>query len=310
MSYVFLGSPPFATPILRRLLDSSNPPSLVLTPPARRKGRGRGEAPSELALMAQAAGVEVMQPASVRDGAVMQRLREQSAELFLVVAYGEMLSQEFLDLPEKGCFNVHPSLLPRHRGAIPVPSAILCGDRVTGTSLQRVVLKLDAGDVLAQRETPIQEGETAGELLLRLAELSGEMVLRALAEVSDGSAVYVPQDPAQVTHCRKLTKADGALDWSRPAQELVHHIHGMNPWPSAQSSLPGGLGLRLHRARLGEGSGQPGCVLEAGSRLVVACGTGALEVLELQVAGKRAMAASDWLRGARLEQGSTLGDSQ
>lgn len=308
MRYVFLGSPPFATPILKRLLESHHAPALLVTPPARRRGRGRSKPASETAELARAAGVEVLQPDSVREPAFLQTLREVQAELFLVVSYGELLRQEFLDIPPKGCLNVHPSLLPRHRGATPVASAILSGDRVTGTSLQRVVLELDAGDVLAQRETPIEAGETAGELLMRLADLSGEMVLEALDQVAAGSAVYTPQDPALVTHCRKLEKADGWIDWTRPASELVNHVHGMNPWPSAQTTLPDGTEVRLHRARLAEGAGEPGTILACKGQWTIACGQGALKVLELQVAGKRALPAADYLLGARWSPGQRLGE--
>ena len=143
---------------------------------------------------------------------------------------------------------------------------------------------------------------------MRLAELSAEMVLEALDQVAAGSAVYTPQDPALVTHCKKLEKADGWIDWTRPASELVNHVHGMNPWPSAQTKLPDGTDVRLHRARMADGAGEPGTILCCKGQWTIACGKGALEVLELQVAGKRALPAADYLLGARWSPGQRLGE--
>ena len=192
-----------------------------MTPPARRRGRGRKTQASPVATLAEEAGLPLLQPETVRDEEFLARLRAVEADVFLVVSYGELLRQEFLDIPREECLNVHPSLLPRWRGATPIQTAILEGDAETGVSIQRVVLALDAGDVLAAVHTPIEAGETAGELAERLAELSGELVVQALQSLADGSAVFTPQDEADVTHCKKLQKEDGSVDWSRPAEALV-----------------------------------------------------------------------------------------
>lgn len=304
---VFLGSPPFATPILARLVASPHRPICVVTPPDRRRGRGRKLEPSPIAELARGAGIELHQPESARDPALLDRLRALEADVFLVASYGEILREEFLSIPRAECLNVHPSLLPRHRGATPVQAAILAGDEITGTSIQRVVLELDAGDVVVALETPTRRGETAGELAARLAELSGDAAIQALDALEAGTAVFTPQNPDRVTFCRKLEKESGRMDWTHPAPELERHVLAMNPWPAAQTTLPDDKALLVLRAEAVEGSGEPGVLLDAGKDFVVACGEGALRLDEVRPAGKRAMGGGDFLRGARLAPGNHLG---
>jgi methionyl-tRNA formyltransferase len=306
--YVFLGSPPFATPVLEHLLEV-RPPTLVVTPPERPRGRGRRVEPSPVAALAREAGVPLLQPESVRDAAFLEELRGHEAEVFLVVSYGELLRQEFLDLPTTVCLNVHPSLLPRHRGATPIQAALLAGDERTGVSIQQVVLALDAGDVLVARETEVRAGETAGELAGRLSVLSGEAAAEALELVASGRAVYTPQDEAAVTVCKKLEKEDGRIDWSESAEAIERRVRAMNPWPLAHTTGPAGQKLALHRAEVlpVESESPPGTLLSAKERLIVACGEGALDVVQIQAAGKRVMSAPDFLRGARLTEGDLLG---
>lgn len=314
MRTVFLGSPPFATPILERLLASPVAPELVVTPPARRRGRGRKQAENAVATCAQAAGVDVWTPETVRDPEVMERLRAFAPDCILVVAYGELLRQEFLDLPRLRILNVHPSLLPRWRGATPIPAAVRAGDRVTGTTIQEVVLALDAGDVVVQKELEVLPGETAGELAARLASLSGEAAVEALEAVADGTATFRPQDPEGVTVCRKLTKADARLDWDAPALELERLVRAMHPWPLAHTTLPAAAGkepkqLNVLRATVLEREPDvaPGTLLQTKGELVVAAGTGALRLELVQVQGKQALEAGPFLAGARLEPGERLG---
>lgn len=317
MRVVFLGSPPFGTPILARLVESRWRPALVVTPPARRKGRGRKEVESEVADLATAAGIELFQPETLRDPAAVERLRAAGADVLLVASYGELLRPEVLELPRLEILNAHPSLLPRHRGATPVQAALLAGDTTTGTSIQRVVEALDAGDVLVRKETAVRPEETAGELTLRLAELSADAVIEAFEALESGTARFVPQDDSRATFCRKLTKEAGGIDWRRPAAELERLVRAMNPWPLARTSLTGSEPLAILRARVAAGvedarvepsSAAPGTVLAADRRFVVATGDGALELLEVQAAGKRALPAEAFLRGARLEPGTRLGD--
>jgi methionyl-tRNA formyltransferase len=309
---VFLGSPPFATPVLARLVRSRFRPLAVVTQPARARGRGRKVAPSAVAELARAEDIELVEPESLRTPEVTARLAGLAPDVFLVVSYGELLRAEFLALPRIVALNVHPSLLPRHRGATPIPAAILAGDATTGVAIQRMALALDSGDLLLVRETPIGAEETAGELAERLAALSGELVLEALERVDSGRATYVPQDHAAATYCKKLTKESGRVDWTRPAEELVRLVRAMNPWPGASTSLPDGQPLSIWRARAvaapAAPGAAPGTLLEAGPGLVVATGApGALELLEVQLAGKRALPAAEFVRGARLGSGARLG---
>ena len=322
MRTVFLGSPPFATPVLERLLGSSVRVDLVVTPPPRPRGRGRSLTPSPVSELARARGVEVWEPPTVKDPEFMARLGAFGADCFLVVSYGELLRQEFLDLPRKTCLNVHPSLLPRWRGATPIPAAIRAGDTITGTTIQEVVLALDAGDILVQKELAIEPGETSGELAARLATLSGEAAVEALELVASDRAQFRPQDPEGVTLCRKLEKSDGEIDWSLPAIELERLVRAFNPWPLAHTTMPPkGKGrpkmLNVLRARPLESDADPltssslkaapGTVLAAKKTLVVATGTGALQLDEVQLQGKQALDASAFMAGARLAVGDRLG---
>jgi methionyl-tRNA formyltransferase len=305
---VFLGSPPFATPVLARLVASPFRPVAIVTQPARAQGRGRKVAESSVAALAKEQGIELLEPESVREPAVLERLRALTPDVFLVVSYGEILRAEFLAIPRLVSLNVHPSLLPRWRGATPVPATLLAGDTQTGVAIQKVARELDAGDLLLVRETPVRELETAGELLARLAEWSGELVLEALALVESGRAVYTPQDHARATHCKKLTKESGRIDWTKSARELEHLVRAMNPWPGATTTLPDGTPLAIWRARALEAApAAPGTILESAKRLVVATGSSALDLLEVQQPGKRALPAADWLRGARLAPAAQLG---
>lgn len=308
---MFLGSPPFALPVLAALLDSPYRPSLVVTPRPRPRGRGQEQAGSAIAELAQAHGVALFEVESVRAPEALERLRAEAADVFLVASYGEFLRAEFLALPRTACLNVHPSLLPRWRGATPIQAAIRAGDLETGTTIQRVVLELDAGDVLVQERTPILPGETAGELAGRLAELSGRAALAALRQIERGEARYTPQDPTRVTVCRKLSKEDGRIDWSLSAAELERHVRAMNPWPLAHTTLADGSALGVWQAALAPGAAADapaGALLEARERLVVATGAGALELTVVQLPGKRALPAADFLRGARLAPGQRLGE--
>jgi methionyl-tRNA formyltransferase len=304
---VFLGSPPFATPVLARLAASRFRPLAIVTQPARARGRGKKLEESEVTALARREEIELLEPESVREPAVLEHLRALAPDVFLVVSYGEILRPEFLAIPRLVALNVHPSLLPRHRGATPVPAALLAGDQVTGVAIQKVAKELDSGDLLLLRETPIRAGETAGELLARLAELSGEIVLEALELVESDRARYQPQDHARATYCRKLTKEQGRIDWSRPALELARLVRAMNPWPGAVTRLASGGDLLVWCAAVADAApAPPGTVVEAARRFLVATGAQALELLEVQLPGKRPLSAGEFLRGARLAPGLVL----
>lgn len=308
MRLVFCGSPPFATAILERLIEGPHRPVAVVTQPTRAAGRGRGHKPSPVAELAKGAQIEVLAPDSLKDEAFRSRLAEIAPDLALVASYGELIDRQLLAVPKLGWINVHGSLLPRWRGASPVQAAILAGDATTGVSIQRVVRRLDAGDVCHAIETPIGERETGGELTERLSDLGARAAVEALELIAAGAAEFVPQDRQQITKCSKLTKADGRLDWALPAIELERRVRAMTPWPGATTTLPGGEALKLAQVGIRESiEGAPGEVRLVDGQPQVRAGEGSLALERVQPPGKRVMDAGDWWRGARLEEGLLLG---
>ncbi|MCA8979848.1 MAG: methionyl-tRNA formyltransferase [Planctomycetes bacterium] len=312
MRLLFLGSPPFAGPVLDALLASPHEVCGLVTRPDRPRGRGRSVALSPLAEAAQAHGVPVFQPESTRDESVQAELRALEPEVLVVASYGEILREPMLQLAPHGALNVHASLLPRHRGASPIQAAILAGDAATGVSVQRMVLALDKGDVVQELATPIGSEETAGELFDRLAVLGGRAAVEALDLIESGAVVFRPQDDALATYAGKLEKSAGRVDWSQSAEEVDRRRRAMHPWPGATTTAPDGKPLTITAARIAHDvpahDAAPGSLLETKPRCLVACGSGALELLEVKPAGSRAMPADAWLRGARCEVGARLGD--
>jgi methionyl-tRNA formyltransferase len=308
---VFLGSAPFATPILERLIAGHHRPICVVTQPDRRQGRGRKQARSPIAALAEAAGIELLQPLKATDPQFQDRLRELEPDVFFIVAYGKILREELLAIPRVISLNVHPSLLPRYRGASPIQSALLAGEQVTGVTIQQVSMELDAGDILLAEQTRIEDDEDAGALGVRLASLSADLSERALDLVAEGQAVYSPQDAAEATFCTKLDKSDGLIDWSQDAAHLRRLVRGVTPWPGARTTMPDGTDLTVVRTTLiesPEGPGSPGMVLGTPGCFAVACGEGALRLEQVKPAGKESMSGAEFLRGARLKPGTVLGD--
>ena len=308
MRTLFLGSPPFATPVLERLLESTHEVVGVVTPPDRRAGRGRALQRNPVAAAAEARGCPILQPEGMRAPESVAWLRDQAPEVLAVASYGELLRTEVLELAPFGALNVHGSLLPRWRGASPVQAALLAGDAETGISIQQMVLELDAGDVLLERTTPIGDEETAGELAARLAVLGGEALVAALDAVEAGTARPTPQDTARVTQCRKVPKEAGRMDFASTAEELGRLVRAMSPWPGASTTLPDGRRLQVLRLEPCAGEGEPGAVVE-GPGLCVACRRGAVRLAEVKPAGKGAMEDAAFLRGTPLSPGTRLGEN-
>lgn len=307
MRCIFMGSPPFAMPVFEALLESGHVILALVTQPDKPRGRGREVVPSDLVVRAREAGIPVLQPASTKTPEFAQSLRELEPDVLLVASYGEILNNEVLELATHGALNVHGSILPRWRGAAPIQRAIAAGDEVTGISVQRMVLALDAGDIQLERTLPIGADDTSGSLFEKLAVLGGEAAVQALDELDEGRATYTPQDHELATHAPKLRKPEGQVDWSLSALQLERHVRAMSPWPGAKAASPDGKPLIIEQAtRVEEASGEPGTLLEVSPRVVVACGEGGLELVMVKPAGKRAMDASAWLRGARLEVGAQL----
>lgn len=310
MRIVFFGTPELAVPTLAAVSDEHEVIAVVCQPD-KAKGRSKKLIAPPAKQWADAHKIPVHQPTKLNDGAFEAWLTALAPDVCVVAAYGRLLKQPLLDIPRYGYLNVHPSLLPRWRGPSPIQSAVLAGDSETGVSIMRLVLEMDAGDVQAQERIAIGPDENAAQLTAHLAAIGAGMMLDALREVQDGTATYVPQDPALVTHCNLITKDDGKIDWTRPAAEIHNQVRGCQPWPVAYCDFHGGP-LRIHRSQViaGAATQAPGVVSAVEKdHLRVATGEGELALLELQAPGKRAMACGDFLRGNAVAVGEQLGAS-
>ncbi len=304
MKLVFLGSGEFGLVSLRALLDGGFEVVLVVTQPARRRRRGGSPEPTPVQAAAEAAGVAVTAPAKVNTPDALDALRAAGADLFVVAEYGQILSQELLDIPQLGSINVHSSLLPRHRGATPIAAAIAAGDEETGITIQRVVRELDAGPVLAQRRVAIGARENAGELAARLTPIGGEVLVDVVSAFAAGQPPEeTEQDESCVTICKRLRREDGEIGWSRSATEIDRHVRAMTPKPGAHTYWHD-LGLVIRRGEPIDGSGEPAVVVAG---FDVACGEGVYRVEEVVPAARKPMQARDFLNGYRLSAGERLG---
>ena len=305
MRVVFLGSGDIGLPSLQWLLDAPSIEVLaVATQPDRPAGRGMSVRVSRVKELALSRCVEVFQPRKIREPEAVSHIAALQPDLLVVMAYGQILPQELLDLPRLGALNLHASLLPRHRGAAPVHAAILSGDRTTGITSMWMDAGLDTGDILLAREIAIAPDETAGSLHDRLAELAPAVLEESLALIRAGCAPRIKQDNSSATYAPKLDRAYGRIDWSASAEEIARRVRGLHPWPgcTADLQLSGGknITVKIHRAAAAEGAAAPG---EIHDGLRVGCGGGGLlQILELQAPGGRPMAAADFLRGHAVER--------
>lgn len=298
MRIVFMGTPEFAVPSLRTLLEFPGAEVVgVFTQPDRPKGRGNKLTPSPVKQAALEAGIPVFQPERIRKTGV-EALRELKPNLCVTAAFGQILSREILEIPALGNINVHASLLPRHRGAAPIAYAIMAGDKKTGVTTMMMDEGIDTGDILMQQETEIGESETCAELTERLGKIGAETLRATLQALTEGTLKQIPQKNEEMTYDPMLTKEMGTTDFTGSADSVRGLINGLNPWPCV--SIPwGGERLKLLRAAGAEGTGTPGEILLADPKggLVVACGEGAVRILEVQAPGGKRMRAEDYLRG-------------
>jgi methionyl-tRNA formyltransferase len=306
MRIVFFGTPVFAVASLQALLHDRFTVAGVVTQPDKPQGRSRSELiPPPVKVAALAAGIPVLQPVRPLGDVFTASLRRLEPDLGVVVAYGHILRPDVLSVPSRGMINVHASLLPRHRGAAPIQHAILAGDRETGISIMQMEEGLDSGPVLHQVATAIGADETAGALAGRLAELGAAALVEAISLTSSGLARPKLQDHAGATYAAKLDREQARLVWQRDADSLVRQIRAFDPAPGAWTDLNGGT-LKLFGAKVTAGSAEPGIVLEATGRLVVAAGGGAVAVSEVQPAGKTRIPVEAWLRGRSVAVGQRL----
>jgi methionyl-tRNA formyltransferase len=305
---VYLGTSEFAVAVLRRLAESPHRPALVVTPPDRPRGRGRRLAPPPLATAARDLGLEALQTESVNRPDAVERVRAATPELGVVCAFGQLIKDPLLG--ELEMLNVHPSLIPRWRGAAPIERAIMAGDRETGVTIMRVTKGLDSGPVALQERIPIEPADNYGALSARLAELGGELIVRALDLRAPGELELAEQDEAQATYAEKIAPEERRLDPARPAAELERTVRALNPHVGTYLELDGGERLGVRAAAVGAGALASGQLAADGPVLRLGCGEGVLRIGVVQPAGKRPMEAGAYLRGhpvprvsAALEQG-------
>jgi methionyl-tRNA formyltransferase len=306
MSLVFFGSPRFAVPSLKSLIEAGEKVEAVVTQTDKPVGRSRRPQAPPVKEFALERGLRVLQPPSMRDEAFLRELEAIRPEFIVVVAYGRILTKRVLAAPSKAPVNLHASLLPRYRGASPIAWAVINGEKETGLTTMLITEGLDEGDILLQERHGIRPDDTADSLALRLSEAGGPLLVKTLSGLRDGSIEPVPQGGG-ATYAPLLQKEDGRVDWSKRARELYNFVRGMHPWPGAFTHA-GGIRIRLLRTRAVPGKGEPGRVMRISDEsFEVGTGDGRLEVLELQPEGGRAMSARDFLHGRRLLEGACLG---
>ncbi|MGH7819299.1 MAG: methionyl-tRNA formyltransferase [Candidatus Binatia bacterium] len=303
-----MGTPSFAVNSLAALLDAAHDVAAVVTQPDRPSGRGRPVGAPAVKKLALARGIPVEQPEKLRDPAFLARLRGTAPDAFVVAAYGKILPKALLDLPPRGAINVHGSLLPKYRGAAPIQRAILAGEKKTGVTIMRMNERMDAGDILLQREMPILPDDTGESLGARMAKVGADALLEALALLERGELHATPQLESEATLAPMIRKEEGEIDWKRSASEIERAVRAFHPWPGAWTRLRGKL-LKLRRAAVApHADAPPGTVVEArGETIRVATGDGTLACGELQLEGKRAMDARELVSGRLVRDGERLG---
>ena len=312
MVVVFFGTPQFAVPTLRRLLDSTHSVAGVITQPDRPRGRGQKITHAPVKALALERGIPVYQPDRLKPPEVADTLRGWQADLGVVAAYGRIIPEHLLTIPPLGMINVHASLLPKYRGAAPVHRAVINGDSQTGVTIMRVVKELDAGAMLAKVTRPIGPDETSDVVETALADMGAELLVTVVDQLVSGIAREEPQDDTQATYAPRLTKEEGLIDWTRSAPEIHNRIRGLYPWPHAYTFFKGTrlIVLRSAVATAGASPTIPGTILRVTSEAIqVATGDGELAILDVQPEGRRAMRAHDFLLGHRLATGETLSNS-
>ena len=301
MRAVFMGTPDFSVPALEALVAAGHAIAAVYTQPPRPAGRGQKDRPSPVHQRAEALGLPVRHPKTLRTPEAQAEFAAFRADVAVVVAYGLILPRPVLDAPRHGCLNIHASLLPRWRGAAPIHRAVLAGDAETGVCIMAMEEGLDTGPVLLRDATPIGPTETTGDLHDRLSAMGARLVVEALARLPDLPREPQPEDG--VTYAAKIDKAEAAVDWTRPAVEIDRQIRGLSPFPGAWT-IHEGRRLKLLRSRLADGHGAPGEVLHG---LTIACGSGTTDILEVQAEGRARQDAASFLRGTPIAPGTRLG---
>lgn len=310
MRVIFMGTPDFSVGTLQALIDAGHEVVLVVTQPDKPKGRGKSMQFPPVKEAALEHGIEVYQPRRVREPECVEYLRSFDADIIVVVAFGQILPKEILEMPKYGCVNVHASLLPKYRGAAPIQWAVINGEKVSGVTTMRMDEGLDTGDMILKEEVVLDEKETGGSLFDRLSGVGAKLCVRTLEAIEDGTAIYTKQDHAATTKTTLIKKQFGIIDWNKPAAEIECLIRGLNPWPSAYTYLNGKT-LKIWAAAVKDETSdkEPGELTEVTKHSVgVQTGDGILMLEEVQLEGKKRMSADAFLRGNALSEGMKLGE--
>lgn len=306
MRILFLGTPDFAVAALERIVGTDNEVVGVVTQPDRKRNRGEVSF-CPVKQFAVEKGIKVYQYESIRKEGV-EDIKAINPDIMITCAFGQIISQEILDIPKYGVINIHASLLPKYRGSSPIQWCLVNGESKTGVTIMRTALAVDSGDILLQKEIDILPEENAGELFDRLAILGGQAIVEALEIIADGRAVYTPQQESQATHYPMISKEDGKIDWSKSAREVFNKMRGFTPWPSAFTTLDGKL-FKILKCVVSDKifDGKEGEVVIEERKAYVVCGNGTVELKEVQLEGKKAMPVSDFLLSGKLKTGVVLG---
>ncbi len=309
MKVVYMGTPDFAVAPLEAIIQAGHQVTAVVTQPDKQKGRGKEVQMTPVKECAIKHGIPVLQPAKIREPVAIEELRRYPADIFVVAAFGQILTEEILTMPKFGCVNIHASLLPAYRGAAPIQWVIINGEETTGVTIQQMAKGLDTGDMLLKTVVPIAPGETGESLHDKLMAAGAELIVKALPLIERGEIIPEKQDESKSSYVSRLSKAMGKIDWKQDALVLERLVRGLNPWPSAYTTFHGKM-LKIWEADVADGDAKavPGtvkCVEK--DYLDVACGKGALRIYSLQLEGKRRMAVKDFLLGYEIEPGMMLG---
>ena len=308
MKIVFMGTPDLAAEVLDTMMKSGCEVTLAVTQPDRPKGRGRGVIMTPVHECADKWGIPVFSPERVKRPEAVQRLREEAPDLIVVAAFGQILSQEILDLPRYGCVNVHASLLPKYRGAAPIQWAVINGEEKSGVTIMQMDAGLDTGDILLQEEIPLAADETGESLYEKMAELGGELLVKALPMIEAGTLTPVRQDSEAASYASMLKKEMGNIDWNMPAEKIERLVRGLNSWPGAYTFMNGKM-LKIWASEVTgrEAQGEAGTVAGTDKKSIfVNCGEGVLALNEVQYEGKKRMSTQAFLLGAKVEPGQKL----
>lgn len=308
MNIIFMGTPGFAVPSLKALLNSRHNIICVVCQPDKPSGRGRKMSIPPVKTVAQQHNVPVEQPSKIRTGDFHKMVNELSPDMICVVAYGKIIPKNILDIPTYGCVNVHASLLPKYRGAAPVNWAIINGEKQTGITTMLMDEGMDTGDILMQRETVINDGDTSVELGEKLSRIGAELLIETIENIVKGDVQPVKQDSDKASYAPIMKKEHGLIDWNKNAVDIRNLIRGTQPWPGAYTKLKGKI-LKIFKAGTSSDNGKPGEVIMSGDGLLrVSTGTGSVDILELQLEGSRRMDIEDFLRGRNIKKGTVMGD--